>query len=212
VLMHPEARVISNTSGKVREPVLRLAAYLRAFPHSSDTSNWKVGNTDNAASSLGQTPMRSPSVFNFYRPGYVAPGTGAAAAGLASPEMQISHETTAAAWVNYMRDNVASGVGQNNGTVGGVVLNRRDIRPDFTAELALANDATALVERVATRLTYGSIGTALKAEIATAVATVAIPVLNSTGSNQAAIDTAKRTRVNAAILLVLASPEYQVLK
>jgi len=209
VLMHPEARQMSATSGKLREPVLRLAAYLRAFPHSSDTGNWRVGNTDNAATSLGQTPLRSPSVFNFYRPGYIAPGTAAAGQGLVAPEMQIAHETSAAGWVNYMRDNVASGVGANNGTVNGVVLNRRDIRPDFTAELALAGDAAALVERVAGKLSY-SAGAALKAEIATAVGSIVIPALNSGGTNQATIDTAKRNRVNAAILLVLASPEFQV--
>ncbi len=209
VLMHPEARQMSPTAGKLREPVLRLAAYLRAFPHSSDTGNWRVGNTDNPATSLGQTPLRSPSVFNFYRPGYIAPGTAAAAQGLVAPEMQIAHETSAAAWVNYMRDNVASGVGATNGTVNGVVLNRRDIRPDFTAELALAGDPAALVERVAGRLTYAA-GAELKAEIATAVGSIAIPALNATGSNQASIDTARRNRVNAAILLVLASPEFQV--
>jgi uncharacterized protein (DUF1800 family) len=141
VLMHPEARRVSDSSGKVREPVLKLAAYLRAFPHSSDTGFWRVGNTDNPATSLGQTPLRSPSVFNFYRPGYMAPGTAAAAANLVAPELQIAHETSVAAWVNFMRDNVASGVGQNNGTVNGVALNRRDIRPDFSAEIALANDA-----------------------------------------------------------------------
>jgi len=212
VLMHPEARRMNDTSGKLREPVLRLAAYLRAFPHKSDTGNWRVGNTDNPATSLGQTPLRAPSVFNFYRPGYVAPGTAAATAGLVAPEMQISHETSVAAWVNAMRDNVGSGVGQFNGTVAGVVLNRRDIQPDFTAELALAADATALVERAASKLTYGSAGAALKAEIATAVATIAIPVLNTSGSNQASIDSAKRNRVNAALLLVLASPEFQVVK
>jgi uncharacterized protein (DUF1800 family) len=213
VLMHPEARVVSNTSGKVREPVLRLSAYLRAFPHKSDTGSWKVGNTDNVATSLGQTPMRSPSVFNFYRPGYVAPGTVAAAASLVAPEMQITHETTAAAWVNYMRDNVSSGVGVFNGTVGGVVLNRRDIQPDFGAELALAGDPAALVDRVTTRLNYGltgSAGAALKSEIVGAVTLLAVPALNAAGSNQAAIDSAKRTRVNAAVLLMLASPEFQV--
>ncbi len=212
VLMNPEARRVSDTSGKLREPVLRLAAYLRAFPHRSDTGNWRVGNTDNVASSLGQTPLRAGSVFNFYRPGYVAPGTTAASAGLVAPEMQITHETTAAGWVNYMRDNVASGVGQFNGTVNGVALNRRDIQPDFSAELALANDPVALVERVASRLTYGNAGAALKLEISAAVAGLAIPALNTAGSNQAAIDTAKRTRVNAAVLLVLASPEFQVQK
>ncbi len=215
VLMHPEARKMSDTSGKPREPVLRLAAYLRAFAHKSDTGNWKVGNTDNVATSLGQTPLRSPSVFNFYRPGYVAPGTTAAAAGLVAPELQISHETTAAGWVNYMRDNVATGVGQTNTTVNGVVLNRRDIQPDFSAELALAGDPVALTERVATRLMYAtqtSAGAALKLEISNAVAGLAVPALNAAGSNQAAIDTAKRTRVNAALLLVLASPEFQVQK
>ncbi|MDO9073158.1 MAG: DUF1800 domain-containing protein [Rubrivivax sp.] len=209
VLMHPEARQMSATSGKLREPVLRLAAYLRAFPHSSDTGNWRVGNTDNAATSLGQTPLRSPSVFNFYRPGYVAPGTQSADQGLVAPEMQITHETSAAGWVNFMRANITSGVGASNGTVNGVVLNRRDIRPDFSAELALAGDASALVERVAGRLTY-SAGAELKTEITAAVGSIAIPALNTAGSNQAAVDTARRNRVNAAILLVLGSPEFQV--
>ena len=212
VLMHPEARQLSDNSGKLREPVLKLAAYLRAFPHTSDTGHWRVGNTDSPAFSLGQTPLRSPSVFNFYRPGYVAPGTAAAAAGLVAPELQIAHETSVAAWVNYMRDNVASGVGATNGTVGGVVLNRRDLRPDFTAELALAGDSAALVERVADRLTWGQAGAVLRTEISTAVASITVPVLNAAGNNQAAIDSARRNRVNAAVLLVLATPEFQVQK
>lgn len=209
VLMHPEARQMSATAGKLREPVLKLAAYLRAFPHHSDSGRWRVGNTDDPAGSLGQTPLRSPSVFNFYRPGYVAPGTAAAAQGLVAPEMQITHETSAAAWVNTMRDNIASGVGQVNGTLDGVVLNRRDIQPDFSAELALAADPTVLVERVAGRLSY-SAGTELKADIAAAVGRIVIPSLDTVGSNQAAIDGARRNRVQAAILLVLASPEFQV--
>lgn len=70
ILLHPEARQITNTAGKVREPVLRLSAYMRAFPHRSNTGNWRVGNTDNPGTALGQTPLRSPSVFNYYRPGY----------------------------------------------------------------------------------------------------------------------------------------------
>lgn len=206
VLMHPEARAQGDTSGKVREPVLRLSAYLRAFPHASDTGHWRVGNTDNAGTSLGQTPMRSPSVFNFYRPGFVPPGTAIAARGLVAPELQLASETSAAGYVNYMRDNVSSGVGQSNGAP----FNRRDIRPDFAAELALATDPAALVERVTSRLTYGAAGEALKAEIAGAVGAIAIPAAN--GSNQTQIDSAKRNRVNAAILLTLAAPEFVVLK
>lgn len=212
VLMNAEARTVSDTSGKLREPVLRLSAYLRAFPHKSDTGWWRVGNTDNPGSSLGQTPLRAGSVFNFYRPGYVAPGTQSAARNLSAPELQIASETTAAGFVNFMRDNVSAGVGASNTVVNGVTLNRRDIQPDFAAELALATDPPALVARVAGRLTWGSLGAAAQSDIATAVGSITIPVLNASGSNQSQIDSAKRNRVNAAVLLVLATPEYQVQK
>jgi uncharacterized protein (DUF1800 family) len=212
VLMHPEARRMSATDGKLREPVLKLSAFLRAFGFTSDTGNFRVGNTDNAGSALGQTPMRSPSVFNFYRPGYVPPGTEAAATALAVPELQIAHETTAAGYVNFMRDNIAQGVGQGNGTVNGVVLNRRDLQADFSAEIALADQPAALVERVNAKLMGGSMPAELKVEIQGAIEKMAIPVLNSTGSNQKQVADAKRARVNATIFLAVISPEYQVQK
>jgi len=209
VLMHPEARLQSDSSGKVREPVLRLSAYLRAFGATSDSGHFKVGNTDNPGTALGQTPMRSPSVFNFYRPGYVAPGTASAARNLAAPEMQIAHETSAAGYINYMRDNVASGVGQSTTlTVNGAPRTRRDIQPDFSAELALATDPAALVDRVIGKLTYGSVGAALRTDIVDTVGRFPIPAATST--NQTAVDNAKRTRVNIAVLLALASPEFAV--
>ncbi len=206
VLMHPQARQRLDSAGKVREPVLRLSAYLRAFAHRSDSGFWRVGNTDNPSSSLGQTALRAPSVFNFYRPGYVPPGTAAAARGLQVPEMQLAHETSVAGYVNYMRDAVASGVGQSNGAP----LNRRDLQPDLSVELGLATDPNALVERVATRLTHGGAGPLLKKEIVDAVGRINIPA--ATASNQAQVDSAKRNRVNAALLLILASPEFQVQK
>ena len=212
VLLHPEARNQSSTSGKLREPVLRLSAYLRAFPFTSDSGNFSVGNTDNASSSLGQTPLRSPSVFNFYRPGYVPPGTEAAKAGLVVPEMQLAQETSAAGYVNYMRDNVNSGVGAYNSTVGGVVRNRRDLQPDFAAEIALADKVPQLLDRLNARLMYGSMPPALKTEIQGAVEKIVIPVPNSTSSNQVAIDTARLNRVKATIFLTLVSPEFQVQK
>jgi hypothetical protein len=210
VLMNPEARSMSSTSGKLREPLLKLSAYLRAFPFKSDSGDYKVGNTDNPGNSLGQTPMRSPSVFNFYRPGYVPPGTEAAKASLAVPEMQIAQETTAAGYVNYMRDNINSGVGAFNGTINGVVLNRRDLQPDFAAELLLADNSSGLVDRLNDRLMYGTMPAALKTEITGAVDKIVIPALNAGKTNQAQIDAAKLTRVKAAIFLAVVSPEFQV--
>jgi uncharacterized protein (DUF1800 family) len=212
ILTHPEARLRTNSTGKVREPVLRLSAYLRAFPHTSDTGNFKVGNTDSASTSLGQTPLRAGSVFNFYRPGYVAPGTQSAAAGLVAPELQLQNESSASGWVNYMRDNLSSGVGQFNGTVNGVVLNRRDLRRDWTAEMALAPRTAELVSSVTDRLLYGQASPALTTAMVTAINKITIPTLNAGGTNQAAIDTAKRNRVYAAVLLTLATPEFLVQK
>ena len=212
VLMNPEARTVSASSGKVREPLLRLSAFLRAFPFSSDTGFYAVGNTDNPGTQLGQSAMRSPSVFNFYRPGYVPPGTEAAKAGLEVPELQIASETTAAGYVNYMRDGISGGVGAYNGTVNGVVRNRRDLQADFSAELALASDSSALTDRMNAKLMYGTMPAALKAEIVGALDKLVIPALNAGGTNQAAIDTAKRNRVNAAIFLTVVSPEFQVQK
>lgn len=212
VLMHPEARRTSDTAGKLREPVLRLSAVLRAFGYRSDSGRYRVGITDNAGTQLGQTPMRSPSVFNFYRPGYVPPGTQAGAAGLAVPEMQITHETTVSGYVNYMRDALQFGVGQSNGTINGVAYNRRDLQPDFSAELALADQPAQLIDRLDARLLAGTMPAALKAEIQGAIGSIAIPALNATGSNQAQIDAARRTRVNAAVLLTVVSPEFLVQK
>lgn len=212
VLMHPEARRLSDRDGKLREPVLRLAAYLRAFPHASDSGRWRIGNMDNPATSLGQSPLRAPSVFNFYRPGYMAPGTRSAVAGLVAPELQIAHETSVAGYVNYMRDSGNSGVGQYNGTLGGVSFNRRDLQRDWAPELALADQPAVLAAHVLDKLTHGAATTSLHTEIADAVASIAVPALNASGSNQSQIDTARRNRVKAALLLALVSPEFLVQK
>jgi uncharacterized protein (DUF1800 family) len=207
VLLHPEARRVSDSGGKVREPVLKLSAYLRAFGYASDSGNWRVGNTDNPGSALGQTPLRSPSVFNFYRPGYVPPGTESASASLAVPELQIAHESSAAGYVNYMRDNIAQGVGQWNSGAG-----RRDLQYDFAAEMALAEQPPALIEHVNTRLLAGAMPAALKAEIQGAIEKMAIPVLRADASNLRQVNDAKRARVNAAVFLTVISPEFQVQK
>ena len=208
IYTHPDARLLNNTTGKLREPVLRLSAYLRAFPHRSDTGRWRVGNTDNAATSLGQTPLRAPSVFNFYRPGYVAPGSVTSAAGMVAPEMQLLNETSVSGWVNYMRDNLTAGVGAFNGTVGTVVLNRRDMQRDWQPEMALAAQPAALADRVLQKLLYGQASTALRTELISNIGSVAVPLLDATGSNQAAVNSALRNRVNAALLLTLAAPEF----
>jgi uncharacterized protein (DUF1800 family) len=210
ILTHPEARTAVDPRGKVREPVLRLSAYLRAFPHTSITGGWKVGNTDSAATSLGQTPLRAGSVFNFFRPGYVAPGTVSAGAGLVAPELQLLNESSASGYVNFMRDNLGSGVGQFQGTVGGVVYNRRDLQRDWAPEVALALTPAELIASVTGRLLYTPPSATLLTDLTTAINSITVPT--PTATNAAAVLAAKRNRINVAVLLTLASPEFLVQK
>ncbi len=97
ILLDSEARsaasTASNQTGKIREPLLRFLTWARAFNASSTSDTWKLGDTSDASTKLGQSPLRSPTMFNFFRPGYVPPNTAIARANLLAPEMQIVNET-----------------------------------------------------------------------------------------------------------------------
>ena len=213
ILLDPEARNLSLAAdpayGKLREPVLRLSAFLRAFRATSDSGRFLIGSTDNPGNELGQTVMRSPSVFNFYRPGYVAPGTVLADEGLVAPEMQITHETTVAGYANYMLGAIRNGVGQRGVDWRAA---RNDVQPDFSRELALVERPAELVERMNQLLLYGQMAPELRQEIEGAVNAITIPPLNTRGSNQSQIDSARRNRLHAAVFLTVVSPEFIVQK
>jgi uncharacterized protein (DUF1800 family) len=203
ILLHPEARNPARGAGKVREPLLRITAYLRAFNATSDSGQFKIGNTDDPTTRLGQGPLRAPSVFNFFRPGYAPPGVQLDGVQMLAPELQITHEATAAGYVNYVRNGVSFGLGPN----GGAPLNRLDVQPDYRAEMALADRPAVLVEQINTKLMHGTMPATLKTEIANAIATI-----NIAGANPASVENGKRVRVNAAVFLTLVSPEFLVQK
>jgi uncharacterized protein (DUF1800 family) len=166
ILLDPEARTAStaNSYGKVREPVLRLSNMLRAFNAKSTSGRYTgIGLTDNPATSLGQTPMYSPTVFNFFRPGYVPTSEVITNAKLTSPEMQITTDISVAGYLNYIR-----GWTQLDTT--------RDIQHGYEAEVALATTPGALVDRMNLLLFSGTMPDALKTQITTAVAGRVIPM------------------------------------
>ncbi|MDQ3446887.1 MAG: DUF1800 domain-containing protein [Pseudomonadota bacterium] len=195
ILLDAEARDASKIAdpqfGKVREPVLRLANWARCFKATSASGNWSIRNLDSASFSLGQQPWRSPSVFNFFRPGYVPPNTAIAAAGMVAPEFQLIGETAVAGYTNYMQGVVQSGAG---------IGTPRDVRADYTSDIALAGNADALLDRMNRCLMYGTMDTALRNDLRTAINAIAL-----TGNGPT-------NRVYAAILLTMASPEYLVQK
>ena len=189
ILLDEEARrdptTADTTRGRLQEPVARFIQWARTFGLSSTTDLWNIGSLSDPATRLGQSPMRAPSVFNFFRPGYVPPNTELGKLGITAPEFEITDESTTVGWVNFAQTFVVSGVGET--------------RPNYGAEVALASDPPALVQRVVRLLAPGSISASTQTLITQAVATL-----------PAVTDANRLNRVYAAVLLVLAAPEYLV--
>lgn len=187
ILTDSEARSDANLTaanfGKLREPVIRLTNWARAFGATSPSDAWAFGNTTSSLNRLAQSPGRSPSVFNFFRPGYTPPNTAIATAGLVAPEMQITNEPSVIAYVNYMQTLIQSGTG--------------DIRANYTDTLTRAADSAALVGEINTVLAAGQLSAATVTAIRAAV--------DSIGTTTTALLT---NRVYTAILLTMASPDY----
>lgn len=103
ILLHPEARTCSPTPGysfgKLREPVARLMNYLKAFHLSTNTNEDYFTLLECFADKTGQSPLESPSVFNFYLPDYSPPGP-INQNYLTAPTFQILNSTNAIGIVN----------------------------------------------------------------------------------------------------------------
>lgn len=196
VLTHAEGRQVnaawSNDGyGKLREPVLRFTQWARAAKVNSASGQWRLGNLSDPAARLGQSPLRSPSVFNFYRPGYVPPNTSIATAGRVAPEFQITTESSVAGYLNFMQNAIATSSG----------VNGTDIAPNYSAWLPLATDPIALADQANLVLAAGQLPAARVALIRDAITSMA-----------SASDTDRRRRVQAALLLTLAAPDYLSMK
>ncbi len=156
-------------SGKVRGPILRFTHWARAFDiEGMDAYNERrLLDTRSTEGALGQQAFRSPSVFNFYRPGYVAPGTNAGERNITVPEFQIVNESTSVGYLNFMTDFAFDRGSQRN----------RDIetyKPDYSDELALVDDPQALVNHLDNLLTGGRMSEAEKTDIVDIISTVQI--------------------------------------
>ncbi len=226
ILLDQEART-ANTSpnyGKVREPLLRLSGMLRAFGAQSISGRYTgIGLTDDPSTRLNQTPMFAPTVFNYFRPGYVPTSAAITSANLVVPELQITHELSVAGYMNYIR--------------GWTTLSAaRDIQHKYDTEVTLAATPSALVDRMNLLLFSGTMPDTLKTQITTAVGSRVIPAAvyaagtaasapvaasGASGAasappakptNQAAIDAAKLDRVYLAVFLSMSSPDYLIQK
>ena len=197
ILLDPEARNSSTDFsnpqyGKVRESLLRYTEWARAFTAQSRTGSYDIGSTEDPIWALGEMSLRSPTVFNWFAPGYVPPGTSIAQAGLTAPEMQMTNVSTVVGYLNYMQVAIGSNA------IGGP-----DLFSSYDTEIGLAATPTALLGRINLLLMAGEMDSTLYGQILGAINAIDIPT-----GDQKAIDTALANRVETAIYLTMASPSF----
>lgn len=211
--LEPEA---PNTFGKLREPVLRFTQWARAFNAGTVTPEYTLelydlSSVSNYGQGLAQHPFSAPSVFNFYRPGYVPPGTDSGAAGMTVPELQIVTAETIPAYMNFITffamastQHADLAVYREIGGLTGVnfdpELARTSFLPDYSTEKNLADDLPALFDHLNLLLAGGALSQAAVDSFIDVVAGVPVE----------ASDDWRATRVGLAVALVMTSADYLV--
>jgi uncharacterized protein (DUF1800 family) len=190
ILTDSEAYAVSPPGrfGKLREPALRFTTVTRALGITS-TMGWPIDDTENAASELAQQPYLSPSVFNFYRPGYVPPQTDMSLNGMVGPEFQIADETSCIGWINFVSQFLKrprTGMSYTATTVG-----------HAESLLGLAATPAALVDEIGIRLCAGRLSNQAR--------TIAINTVTSMPNTNVG---QQQERVLAAAILIAASTDF----
>lgn len=203
VLFDTEARDLTRRNdpnfGRVREPVLRFAHWARIAKVNTPTVLGANGLSDNfivqeanSADRLGQQQYRSPSVFNFYRPGYVASGSQSAAAGLVAPELQITSTNSVTGFANFMRT-VITNTSQTS-----------TFLPSYSDFIPLADRPELLLDTLNLVMLANTLTAETRARILTALNEITIRP-DRPGEDF-------RNRVNLAMVMITLSPEYSVLR
>ncbi len=184
ILTDPEARgpVKSDSDyGKLREPVLFIAAAARMLGTQSD-GVYLAQQTG----ALGQRLFYPASVFNYYPPTYLLPNTD-----LLAPEFAIANSSTAINRYNFA-NTLSFGTIVPLATLPGAI----GTTPNWTALSAVAGDSTALLDHLSAQMMHGTMSTEMRAAITPAIA--AIPATNPL------------SRAKTAFYLVVSSAEYQL--
>lgn len=187
ILLDQEARdprwSLGNVAfGKLREPVIRTMHLARVggLARLQAPVWWNWGEFYDA---MKQEPLYSPSVFNFYRPDYRAPGL-LTQLGLSGPVFQITDSYSAISVPNTLWDFIQGGMRSSNGI-------RYPL--DFAAEVALAGNPELLLDRLNLLFCAGRLSAATRAIIIDAVDD--LPATDA------------RSRVHLAVYLCLTVPE-----
>jgi uncharacterized protein (DUF1800 family) len=194
---NPASGTAAASAGKLKEPLLRLTQFWRAYEATSRSGRLGVAAnfSGGVGAVFGQAQGSSPSVFNFFSPFYAPPGE-IADSGRVSPEMQIATEYLNTQIANFFWTQAVS----RTHTASNLAADLMYI--NTAEELAVANDSEALINRVAERLLGGSaqISATLKAQAKAQIERTVVPATNP--------GTALATRTADAIFFVTTSPEF----
>jgi uncharacterized protein (DUF1800 family) len=173
-------------------------------------STWNMSYTDTgSSSSISQSPLRSPTVFNWFYPGYEFPGA-LASAGLTTPEFQLTTASGVGLQMNFIEGGILNNTGNTNGLSsfnggnGSVVL---DIAPWMTTNYTSNAGVPALVSALNTYMAAGELSALTQSNIIRYVANT-----TNFGYGTPPTQTQMRDRVRAVIHLIASSPDYMIQK
>ncbi len=210
ILFDLEARdtvaAADNDFGKLREPVIRFVNWARAFDVSNPDPRFSFSLFNASGSdALNQHPYRAPSVFNFYRPGYVAPGTLTGAEGNTAPELQITNASSIPGYINFitffagaLNQDFFDPADPDFGAFADTFI------PDYSTLTPLADDPAALVTRLDELLTFGTLTPETRSLIEQTLMEVPLSVdfdPEFDGAN---------ARVELGVLMMMTSTDYLV--
>lgn len=194
ILLDPEARaaVAPEHFGKVREPMLRLTHLWRAMDARSRSGRYVARSPDYYQRNLGQYPLGSPSVFNFFRPDFMPMGEMSELR-LAAPELSLANDSLIPAtnnlWWTLLRSYHTGNPDQPDSA----------ILMDYRRDLPLAAAPGALLDRYDLLFLSGQMSPAMRQ--------VLLRRLEDTRNDDGGL-----ARVQLALYLILNSPEYNVQK
>ncbi|MDQ3129165.1 MAG: DUF1800 domain-containing protein [Acidobacteriota bacterium] len=190
ILLDAEARGDNKTDpnyGKLREPVQLLTNLFRTFNvRSADGTQQSDGVVAGLPNGMAQNPFYAPTVFNYYTPDYVIPGTA-----LPGPEFNIMTTGTAISRANFANTMVFSRINTGTNAPLGTSI-------DLTEMQALAAaDTTSnqLLDALNQKMLHGTMSAGMRSTIMTAV--------------QAVPSTTPLARAQQAIYLIATSSQYQ---
>jgi uncharacterized protein (DUF1800 family) len=198
ILLDSEARAPAagqaSSFGKLREPIQRFTQFHRAFGAKRSSGYYDIydlGGSD----SLGQSPVRAPSVFNYYHADF-APSGVLASAGLVGPEFEITNSATISGFMDFSKYGIINGFDQYASDT------TRWLKPDYSAYISMAGNPTQLVDALNLVLMAGS----MSAQFRTQLIDVATKLTDGNATTQST------ERVKTVLWLMLNSPEYSIQK